>query len=338
MRRFRPLLRTAAAAGAAATAGYLCLDHYASRRLRVDPEWPLRAKLYADMGVVFHELGDADGAVLSLNRTLRVLGEARGHCVDRTDPREAAGKFVLLPAHELRQLSGHWQQSYVDAVLLLALSKHACGDLDNSFKLLAYSLVVPINRGSVDLRSQSLRLLAQIYADRFQDLRSAEEYLVDCVKYNEIHKDLDFQQLGGSLKLNPGSQLDQEVFDALLQLSSLKLRLHQPADALGILHSLLQALKPPVDSDNNKSRLYTQFGLVHQSQNDLAQASACYNTSLSLKIDNVQRKLVLETLRSCYSPDQQEYCEISDILNTLDIQDSNERKYWLLKSLFLTDD
>lgn len=232
--------------------GYAGFSYYVSQYQHISSEWPLMASLNAKGGVylqdVKEDFRDPNNEIERYNEALKILGEEEGEVVDKNKQTESKGKFKLLPLGKLEKKSKDWQKSYVDIIIRLAIAKAEIGDLDNAFKLVMYSTAVPIDIGTLDIRSKSLRLMSKILILRGEEYEKAENYLLDAVRYNEIHHDDIHFKENGSILLDPSSILNRETFQSLLDLGVLYSKRGNYSKSLEIFLNLLQI----VESENFK--------------------------------------------------------------------------------------
>lgn len=233
--------------------GYAGFAYYVSQYQPIAREWPLEATFTARIGTWYQDITDDEiDPQLTVDRftdSLRLIGESEGEVIDKTNEKESHGKFKLLPLGKLKEKSKEWQASYVDVVIRLALAKAEIGDLENARKLVMYSTGVAIDIGSVNLRSKSLRLVSKIIMLRNESPEQAENYLLDAVRYNEIHHDNIHFKENGSILLDPiASHVNRETFESLKDLGIFYSKIEEYSKSLEVFLNLLQI----VDSENFK--------------------------------------------------------------------------------------
>jgi hypothetical protein len=237
---------------------YAASSYYLKDKQPIAGDFSLLSKIQTRLAVYYQDLQEdeeiaEDALIKALQTISREEGIADaddGNGDNEKDPR----KFTLLNLDQLNSHSKEWQGTYIDLVIRLALVKADLGDADNAKKLNRYSINLPMDLGSKDLRSESLRLAARI-SSLEGDFSTAEKYLLDCIKFNEFYQsDILFLEQG-SLLLDPSSDVNNETFNALLDIGVVYTRLEQYSKALEIFLNLLQISKEAKSKEDARLHL-----------------------------------------------------------------------------------
>lgn len=291
--------------------GYAGFSYYISKPQHISSEWPFLASQYAKAGVYYQNedddyTTDHQNEIEHFNEALKRVGESEGEVLEAG----SKGKFKLLPLDKLSKKSKDWQRTYVDVIIRLAIAKAEIGDLDNASKLVMYSTAIPIDIGSTEMRSKSLRLFSKILQLKgdIDETQKAENYLLDAVRYNEIHQD-DIRFLkNGSLLLDPSSKLNRETFESLLDLGILYSKTARYSQSLEIFLNLLQIaetdnfkeikqLKDEALLKNYISELLYKKGMV---ENSLKWAQDAYTQASFFAKTNIQSAIISkQALQNC---------------------------------------
>lgn len=216
--------------------GYFGSKWYIDKYQLMAKEWPIEAKVAGRAGVYFQEISENDhNAELALIYALKSIGEEEGLKIESEDNK----KFQLLNLEQLEKKSKKWKAMYIDLVTRLALCKAELGDLDNAWKLCHYSINLPMDLGSRELKSKALRLAARL--DRQKgELKRSESYLLDAVRFNELLETGIVFQDSGSYLLDKESKCTPELFESLLELGVTYTQLEEYTKSLEIFLNLLQ--------------------------------------------------------------------------------------------------
>jgi tetratricopeptide (TPR) repeat protein len=229
---------------------YFGSKQYIDKYQTMGQDWSIYTKCLGRLGVYFQMIKDDDAnAEMSLIYCLKNIAETEGIHVEDEDPR----KFQLLNLEQLSSKSKNFKEKYLDLVMRLAISKGELGDLTNCWKLTQYALNLPMDVGSVDLKSQILRLSAKLESQK-EHYANAESYLLDAIKFNEYHEDdINFVE-HGSLTLSKESKITKELFKSLLDLGVLYTKMNQQSKSLEIFLNLLQLTETPYEGFEHVNR------------------------------------------------------------------------------------
>ncbi|CCH41640.1 hypothetical protein BN7_1181 [Wickerhamomyces ciferrii] len=344
-------------------AGYGGFTYYISKYQDISKEWSYLAKYHTRLGVYHQDIQDdyrdANQEVEDFTNALKIVAESEGEIIDSNNANENYGKFKLLPLNKVKEKSKDWQKSYIDVVIRLAIAKAELGDLDNAYKLVMYSTAIPIDIGSLDMRSRSLRLLSKISTLQKDPIEKSENYLIDAVRFNEIHHDdIRFKE-NGSLILDPNSRLNRETFESLLNLGVLYSKTDNSSKALEIFLNLLQlteisiqrsqsedskSIEEPLMTDspllkNYIAEILYKKGLV---QNSLQWAQDSYSESSAFARSNIPATIIskqsLQNTILIYERlgNLEKAKELTKILDEIVIPIRNETFWKTLKDILLT--
>lgn len=335
-------------------ASYAGLSYYVSKYQPISTEWPFLATVNARVGVYYQDIKedyrDPNREIERFNEALRILGEESGEAIDKNDESESHGKFKLLPLNKLENKSKDWQKTYVDIVIRLAMAKAEIGDLENANKLVLYSTRVPIDIGSLDLRSKSLRLVSKILTLKGEDPEKAENYLLDAVRFNEIHHDDIHFKANGSVLLDASSKLNRETFQSLLDLGVLYSRQEKYSKSLEIFLNLLQItesenfkeIEEHADAPLLKSYIGEILYRKGMIENSLKWSQDAYTEASFHAKANIAAAVVSQhSLQNCISlykklGNEEKAQELEKVLSEIVIPARNETSWKSAKDLFFS--
>ncbi|KAH3678964.1 hypothetical protein WICMUC_001332 [Wickerhamomyces mucosus] len=190
--------------------GYSVASYYIDEKF--PKNWSVLSKIYGKLAIINQDFMEND----------KISEEFLIKCLKtfKDTPNLPDDKFQLLNLKELESKDTQWKSSYINMILRLAIIKFEKNDLVNSKKLLLYVINLPIDLGSIDLKSKGMRIMAKI-SKHENDLKSTESYLLDDLRYIEYYKsNLKFKSLGSNL-ISIDSEYYEEIYQILLELGKL---------------------------------------------------------------------------------------------------------------------
>lgn len=249
--------------------GYGIASYYIDEKYSAN--WPWSSTIYSKLAIMNQDFLENN----------EIGQEFLIKCLKSLNPEDddlPEGKFKLLTLQEFETKDKEWQATYINMVLRLAIVKFEEGkDLTNAKKLLLYAVNLPINSGELNLKSKGIRYIARLSKTE-GDLKTAESYLLDDLRYNELYKDgIKFVSSGSNL-LDLGSSYDPEVYEVLLELGKLY-SVNEKTKSVEIFLNLLdnfennESFLPIAESDGSIEPMLRVYvgellyskGLVHKS-------------------------------------------------------------------------